>query len=74
MNFHDLADVHTAGYTVGVKNNVDGSAVGKEGHVFNRQNLTDNTLVTVAARELITGLNTTLLGDVHTHEFINSRG
>ncbi len=60
MSFKDLTNVHPRRYTERVQNDIDGIAKLVVGHVFNRHNRRDNTLVTVTASHLVARLNTTL--------------
>ena len=59
-----LADVHTRRNAQRVEDNVDRGAVSHVGHVLDRQNVADNTLVAVATGNLIALLDLTTLGDV----------
>ena len=65
VGFHDLPDIHTGRHAQGVEHDVHGAAVGKEGHVFFRQNAGDNALVPVAARHLVAYRELALDGDIH---------
>ena len=69
-----LADVHTRGNAQRVEDNVDRSTVSHVGHVLDRQNVTDNTLVAVAAGDLIALLDLTTLGDVDAHLLVDAGG
>src|SRR5690625_741220 len=74
VGFHHLPDVHPAGNAEGVEDDVDGGAVFHEGHVLDREDLRDDTLVPVAAGELIAVGDLAPLGDVDTHEVVDSGG
>ncbi len=54
-----LADVHTRRNAQRVEDNVDRGTVSHVGHVLDRQNVTDNTLVAVAAGDLVALLDLT---------------
>ena len=53
MGLEDLADVHAAGHAERVEDDVDGRAVGQEGHVLLGQDLGDHALVAVATGHLV---------------------
>ena len=74
VNLKHLADVHTTRDAQRVQNDINGSTVFQEGHVFNRQDLGNNALVTVATCELVAVGNLTLLRNVHAHKLVNTRG
>ena len=54
VRLEDLPDVHPPWHTEWVQYHVNGSAVGQERHVFNRQHFGDDPLVPVAASHLVT--------------------
>src|SRR6516165_6123793 len=56
MGLEDLADVHSARYAERVQHDIDRDAVLEIGHVLARHDPRDHTLVAVAARHLIAGL------------------
>ena len=64
MHFEDLTDVHTGRYAQRVQNDVDRTAVLVMGHILDRTDLGDNTLVTVTTRHLVTRLDATLDGQI----------
>src|SRR6478735_1419875 len=74
VRFEHLAHVHTARNTQRVQDDVNGGAVGKEGHVLDRKDLGDNTLIAVAAGELVTVGDLALLGDVDADQLVHARG
>src|SRR5260370_963219 len=53
VRFEHLADVHTARHTERVEHDVDRRAVVEVGHVLDRKDLGDHTLVAVTAGELV---------------------
>ena len=63
MNFQHLTDVHTGRHAQGVQHDVQGGAVGQEGHILLGQNPGNNTLVAVTAGHLIAHADLPLLGD-----------
>ena len=71
MDFQNLADVHTTGYTQRVQNDVHRCAIFEEGHIFHRDNLRDHALVSMAAGHLVAGGQLATLGhgdaDHHIH-------
>src|SRR5271166_3392662 len=73
VGLEDLADVHSAGDAERVEHDVDRSPVGEERHVLDRQDLGDDTLVTVAARQLVAVGDLPLLGDVDAHQLVDTR-
>ena len=74
VNLKHLPDVHTAGHTQRVQDDVHGSTVFQERHILNRQDLGNNALIAVAARELIAIGDLTLLRHVHAHQLVHARG
>src|SRR5699024_6792373 len=70
VQFHNLAQVHTSWYTQWVQDHVDRSTVFHEWHVFNWENLGDNTLVTVTTGHLVTVGNLTFLCNVYTDQLV----
>src|SRR5690606_5475746 len=54
MSLQHLADIHTTGHAERTKTNVDRTTVVQIGHIFDRDDLGNNTLVTVAAGHLVT--------------------
>src|SRR5699024_11744776 len=57
VQLHNLAQVHTSWYTQWVQDHVDRSTVFHEWHVFNSENLVDNTLVTMTRGHLVTAVD-----------------
>ena len=62
VRFEHLTDVHAARDTERVEHDVDRRAVGEVGHVLDREDLGDHTLVAVAAGELVALADLALLG------------
>src|SRR4051794_14458720 len=73
VRLEDLADIHPAGHTERVEDDVDRRAVLEERHVLDRQHLGDDALVAVAAGELVTVGDLALLGDVDANELVDAR-
>ena len=73
VRFEHLADVHAARHAERVEDDVDRSAVGHVGHVFDREDLGDDALVAVAAGELVADRDLALLGDVDTDQLVDAR-
>ena len=69
-----LADVHPARHAERREDDVDSGAVGHEGHVLLGEDLGDDALVAVAARQLVALGDLSLLGDVDAHELVHPRG
>ena len=67
-----LTHVHTGRNAQWVENYVDRRTVCHIRHVLNRQNLTDNALVTVTTRDLIALLNLSALRNVDANQRIDS--
>src|SRR5699024_1254059 len=74
VELEDLADVHPAGDTQRVEHDVDRRAVLEEGHVLDGEDLRDDTLVAVAAGELVTIGDLSLVRHVHADELVHARG
>src|SRR4029078_10711274 len=70
----DLADVHPSRHTVRVEDDVDRSAIGKERHVLDRQDLADDALVAVASGELVAVGDLALLGYVDADQLVDTGG
>ena len=73
MNFEDLTDVHTRRYAERVQNHVNRAAIREVRHVFRRQDLRNDTFVTVTAGEFIADLELTFNCDVNFNHFDNAR-
>src|SRR5690606_36588542 len=73
VGLQHLAEVHATGDTERVEDDVDRSSVLKERHVFDRQDLRDDALVTVAASELVALGDLALLGDEHGNTLVDAR-
>ena len=67
--FEYLTYVHTRGNAEGVKNDLQRSAVRKEGHIRLGQNSRNNALVAVTTRHLVADGNFSLLRDVNSVKF-----
>ena len=74
VRFEHLTDVHAARHAERVEDDVDRSAVGHVGHVFDREDLGDDTLVAVAAGQLVADRDLALLGDIDTDQLVDARG
>ena len=74
VHFQHLADVHTGGHAQGVEHDVQGGAVGQEGHILLGQDAGDNALVAVAAGHLVAHGDLPLLGDVAAHHLVHAGG
>ena len=61
------------GHAEGVEDDVDGGAVGQEGHVLDREDLGDDALVAVAAGELVAHADLALLGHVDPDQLVDAR-
>src|SRR5690625_1532114 len=72
MDLEHLADVHSAGYTQRVEDDVDRGAVLQEGHVLLREDLGDDALVAVAAGDLVTVGDLALLGHVDADHLVHA--
>jgi len=71
--FIKLANVHTTRHTKRVKHNIHRSTIRHKRHILDRQNFTNNTLVTVPSSHLVTYLNFPFLGNVTLGKLLNSR-
>src|SRR3954471_185386 len=73
VGLQHLADVHSAGHTERVEDDVDRGAVLQERHVLDRQHLGDDALVAVASRQLVTVGDLALLGHVDADQLVHAR-
>src|SRR5262249_29293838 len=73
VRLEHLTDVHAARHAEWVEDDVDGGAVGHEGHVLRREDLGDHALVAVTAGELVALADLALLRDVDAHELVDAR-
>ena len=73
VGLEHLAHVHAAGHAEGVEDDVDGGAVGQEGHVLDREDLGDDALVAVAAGQLVAHADLALLGHVDPDQLVDAR-
>ena len=64
VRLQNLAHVHTTGHAERIEHDLDGRAVGEEGHVFAGQNLGDHALVAVTAGHLVAHGNHPLGGNI----------
>ena len=72
MRLEHLAHVHAGRDAEGVEDDVDGGAVGQEGHVLDREDLGDDALVAVAAGELVADADLALLGHVDPDQLVDA--
>ena len=72
MRFQNLTDVHTRWHTDRVEDDVDGTAIGQEGHVLDRQDARDDTFVAVTSGHLVARANLALLGDQDAHHLVDT--
>ena len=74
MQFVDLAEVHSRGHTQRVEDDIDRGSIRHERHIFHRENLGDNTLISVTAGHLVTHGDLAALSHVHAHGFVDVVG
>ena len=74
VDLQHLADVHTGGHAQGVQHDVQGGAVGQEGHILLGQDAGHDALVAVAAGHLVAHGDLALLGDVDAHHHVDAGG
>src|SRR6478752_5853074 len=74
VRLEDLAHVHAGRDAEGVEDDVDGGAVGEEGHVLQREDLGDDALVAVAAGQLVADADLALLGHVDPDQLVHAGG
>ena len=72
VDFQHLSDVHTGRHAQGVQDDVQGGAVGEEGHILLGHDPGDHALVAVAAGHLVAHGDLPLLGDVHPHHHVHA--
>ena len=72
VRFEHLADVHAGGHAQRVQDDVDGRAVGQEGHVLNRHDPGDDALVAVAAGHLVAFGDLAALGHADPHHALHA--
>ena len=65
VNLEYLSDIHSRRNAEGVKNDIQRSTVGQEGHILLLQNAGNDALVTVTTSHLVADGNLTLLRDVN---------
>ena len=73
VGLEDLAHVHAGRHAERVEDDVDGRAVGQEGHVLDGQDLGDDALVAVAAGQLVAHADLALLGHVDPDQLVDAR-
>ena len=74
VGLEHLAEVHAGGHANGIEDDVDGGAVGQEGHVLFRQNAGYHALVAVSARHLVALGHLAGLGDPDAHQLVDAGG
>ena len=74
MDLQHLTDVHTGGHAQGVQHDVQGGAVGQEGHILLGQDAGHHALVSVAAGHLVAHGDLTLLGDIDADALVDAGG
>src|SRR6478736_1493897 len=74
VRLEDLADVHAAGHTERVEDDVDRGPVREERHVLDGQDLGDDALVAVTAGELVAVRDLAALRDVHADQLVDAGG
>ena len=74
VDLQHLADVHTGRHAQRVQHDVQGGAVGQEGHILLGQDAGHDALVAVAAGHLVAHGDLALLGDVDTHHHVHAGG
>ena len=65
VGLQDLPDVHAAGHSQGVEQDIHGRAVGEVGHIFFRQDFGNDALVAMPAGHLVADRYLPLGRDVH---------
>ena len=73
VELKNLTDVHTTGDTHRVQDDVNRGAIREERHVFNREDLRDDTLVTVASSHLVTNGDLATLCDEDAYRLLDTR-
>ena len=74
VDLQHLTDVHTGRHAQGVQHDVQGGAVGQEGHVLLGQDAGHDALVAVAAGHLVAHGDLTLLGDIDADHLVDAGG
>src|SRR5215831_11169894 len=72
VGLEDLAEVHPAGHAQRVEHDVHRGPIGEERHVLDRQDLGDDTLVAVAARQLVAVGDLALLRHVDADQLVDA--
>ena len=70
MDLQHLADVHTGGHAQGVQHDVQGGAVGEEGHILLGQDAGHHALVAVASGHFVAHGDLPLLGNIDPHHLV----
>ena len=73
VGFENLTHVHPRGHAQRVEHDIHRLALLVIGHIFHRHDDRDNTLVTVAARHFVAGLNAAFDGEIHLNDFQHAR-
>ena len=73
VDFKNLSYIHTGRNAERIQNQIDGTSVRRKGHIFDRQNSRAYAFVPVAACHFIAFTNLTLLCNIDTDKFIDSR-
>ena len=73
MGFQNLAHIHARGYAQGIQHNINRRAIRHIGHVFHRHNLGDHSLVAVAPRHFVPGLQAPLHRYINLDHFLYAR-
>ena len=73
MGFQDLPHIHARRHAKRVQHQVNRGAIIQEGHVFNRYNAADHTLIAMAAGHLVTRLKLALHRDEDLHHLHHAR-
>ncbi len=72
VNFQHLTDIHTSRNTERIQDDIHRRAIFKERHVFHRDDLGNNTLITMTACHFITRGDLAALGNRDTHHHIHT--
>ena len=73
MGFQDLPHIHARRHAKRVQHQVNRGTIFQEGHVFNRHNAADHTLIPMAAGHLVTRLKLALHRDEDLHHLHDTR-
>ena len=72
MDLQHLTDVHTGGHAQGVQHDIQGGAVGQEGHILLGQDTGHDALVAVAAGHLVAHGDFPLLGNIDADALVDA--